>query len=675
MAKACCATADSDHPLPGAADGGQPPVVALVGSPNVGKSTLFNALTGARARVGNWPGTTVHVARGTWRPSGHTGVGLLDLPGTCSLVPRSPDEALTRDLLLDPQAAGRPELVVVTADAANLARGLCLFAEVRETGVPCLVALTMTDVAAARGIEIDTGALADLLGVPVVPVVPRRRQGLDGLGEAVCRALAEERAGLAATAAVDDTAGGGPAVDVPTADDPAAGDATAEDADIARAEARFAWAHEVLARVRTRRGAGAQTLSDRVDRVLTSPWLGGPFFLAVMWLVFTATTTLAKPLQDGLTAFFSGPVASGAGSVLGTAHAPDWLSGLVVDGLISGVGQLLSFVPLMGIMFVLMAVLEDCGYLARAAFLVDRLMRRLGLPGRAFLPIVVGFGCNVPALSAVRVLPNRRHRLLVGMLIPYASCSARLTVYVLMASVFFGSAAGTVVFALYVLSVLLVVGVGMLLRHTLFRELRGESLVLELPPYRLPTVRVVGTQTWQRLLAFLKTAGGVVVATVTAVWLCAAVPVGTAPGTGFGAAPVEHSALGAASRAVAPLFAPAGFDDWHAAAALGTGFVAKEAVVSTMAQTYGTDAPENPSPEGGLSTSLRETFDHASGGHPLPAVLAFLVFLLAYTPCMTTIATQWQEIGGRLTLTATVLQVMVAWLLAVAVFRIGGLWW
>nr|AIZ66866.1 iron transporter FeoB like protein [Streptomyces sp. MA37] len=644
-----CAAADRGT---GRRRDGAAPVVALVGAPNVGKSTLFNTLTGARGRVGNWPGTTVHMARGTWRPDSGTEIELLDLPGTRSLVPRSPDEALTRSLLLGPDGTDRPDLVVVTADAANLAGSLCLIAEVLGTGAPCAVALTMTDVAGARGTEIDAGALAALLGVPVVPVLPRRRRGLAELGDAVSRALAD----------------GG---ERPPQDRAPDGDDDGE-AGIARAEARYAWAHRVLAQVRTQKDAFRPTLSDRVDRVLTSGRFGGPLFLAVMWLVFTATTTVAKPLQDGLAALFDGPVAGGGAAALDAVHAPAWLSGLVVDGLIAGVGQLLSFVPLMVVMFVLMAVLEDSGYMARAAFVVDRLMRCLGLPGRAFLPVIVGFGCNVPALSAVRVLADRRQRMLVGMIIPYVSCSARLTVYVLLASMFFGSAAGTVVFAMYVLSVLLVIGVGMLLRRTLFRELRGEALVLELPPYRLPAVRVVGAQTWQRLVAFLRTAGGVVVAAVTAVWLCSAVPLGAAPGTGFGAAPVEHSVLGAASRAAAPAFAPAGFGDWHAAAALGTGFVAKEAVVSTLAQTYGADDAGR---QRELSAELHATFDRASGGHPLPAVLAFLVFVLAYTPCMTTIAAQWQEIGRRMTLLATGLQLAVAWLLAVAVFQIGSLWW
>uniref|UniRef100_A0AAU2VBN5 Ferrous iron transport protein B n=1 Tax=Streptomyces sp. NBC_00003 TaxID=2903608 RepID=A0AAU2VBN5_9ACTN len=646
MPKDCCGTGT----LP--AHTARTVSVALVGNPNVGKSTLFNALTGARQHVGNWPGKTVQVATGTWRmPEEMT---LVDLPGTYSLIPRSPDEALTRELLAE-DGERRPDLVIVTADAANLARSLYLTAEVLETGVRCVVALTMTDVAKGRGIDIDTAVLARELGVPVVPVWPRARKGLPELADAVRDALAPDR-------------------EWPTLPTPENGE-DGEDGELARAEARYAWVHQVLAVSRSHSRTGLLTLSDRVDKVLTSRWAGIPFFLGVMWLVFTATTTAAKPLQDALGDFVSGPVSSGAGRGLEDLGAPAWLRGLLVDGLINGVGQLLTFVPLMVIMFVLLAVLEDSGYMARAAFLVDRLMRRLGLPGRAFLPLIVGFGCNVPALAGLRILGNPRQRLLLGMLVPYVSCSARLTVYVLLASVFFGSSAGTVVFAMYVLSVLLVISVGMLLRRSLFRELRGEALVLELPPYRLPTPRVIGTQTWQKLAGFLKTASGIIVATVTAVWLLSAIPLGAAAGTAFGEPPIEKSVFGAASHAVAPVFAPAGFDDWHAAAALGTGFVAKEAVVATIAQTYSAEEPQSPDQPGKLGQALHTTFKEASGGHPLPAVLAFMAFLLAYTPCMTTIAAQWQEMGPRMTLFATGLQLSVAWLLAVTVFQAGRLWW
>jgi ferrous iron transport protein B len=710
LEKPCC----SDGEDTGPADAGAARVV-LVGNPNVGKSTLFNMLTGARQHVGNWPGKTVAVARGTWRPDGGGEVGVVDLPGTYSLVPDSPDEELTRELLVDAPPGERPDLVVATLDASNLTRNLYLAAQLADTGIPVVVALTMVDVARSRGLDVDDEALGRALGVPVVPVVPRSGQGVDVLAAALSRALVDPasatpaRLGVeledaittvsTALVAADDD---GPALrwrslalleggdDAPAevvavarraaaslAEETGGDDDPADEVELRVAEDRYAWAHEVLGAVVTRRGPRV-TWSDRADRVLTSRWLGLPIFLAVMWGVFEATTAVAAPLQEAVQALFDGPVAAGFGWVLDAVRAPEWLTGLVQDGLISGVGQLLSFAPLMAIMFVLLALLEDSGYMARAAFVVDRLMRVIGLPGKAFLPIIVGFGCNVPALAGTRILRNPRQRLLLGLLIPFVSCSARLTVYVLLAGIFFGSQAGTMVFAMYVLSIVLVVGMGWLLRRVAFRDLTDDPLLLELPPYRRPTARVVGVQTWQKLQAFLRTASGIIVATVTAVWLLSSIPMPGAEATtaqpaSFGHVAPAESVFGGVSRGIAPVFAPAGFDDWHASAALVTGFVAKEAVVATTAQTYSAEEPADVHEAGALGPALRETFDRTSGGHTIAAVLAFMVFLLAYTPCMTTVAAQRAEIGTRATLVGIGMQLLVAWVLAVAVFQIGAL--
>ena len=617
-------------------------VVALVGAPNSGKSTLFNALTGARTTVGNWPGTTVEVARGAWQ-----GCTLIDLPGAYSLDPLSPDEQLTRDLLIsDPD--DRPDLVIVLADAAHLARSLYLVSEVRERPQRVIVALTMLDVAKRQGIAIDTEALAAALGCPVVGLDPRRREGLGGLHDAVTEALNEPE---------------------PKARrHPCCGD------DLEKADERFGWVASAVEAGVVEPGQERVSFSDRIDRVATAPVLGPLLFLGVMWLVFQVTTTVAAPLQDFFDTLFSGPLTDAAlAGFAAIGLEGSWVERLVVDGLIAGVGMVLTFVPLMALMFVLLALLEDSGYLARGAVVTDRLMRAIGLPGKAFLPLVVGFGCNVPAISATRILSDGRQRLLTALLVPFTSCTARLTVFVLLGTVFFGQWAGTVVFAMYVVSILLVVGVGLVLRRTLWRTIGAEPLVIDLPPYQLPTLRLTATVAWTRLAGFLRTASGIIVVTVCAVWLLQSVPAHN--NAAFGEVAVEDSVYGVAAEAITPAFAPAGFAQWQTTSALVVGFVAKEAVISSWAQTYALNEPEEGGDPGSLGQRIMADFTESSGGHPIPAALAFMVFLMAYTPCVATLAAQWREIGGRWTLFGIAMQLAVAWGLAVLVFQVGSLWW
>jgi ferrous iron transport protein B len=619
----------------------------LAGAPNVGKSTLFNALTGARRTVGNWPGTTVEVGRGGCTVDGRV-AGVVDLPGAYSLDPLSPDEALTRDVVLAEDDA-RPDVVVVVASAAHLARSLYLVAQVRETALPVVVALTMGDVAERRGIQVDADALARAVGCPVVALDPRRRAGVDGL-----------------VAAVGTSMGVGVAR-------PRNGDVDPDPDDLAAADERFGWIEAAVTASVSTRAMTRRTWSDRIDRFATAPVVGPLLFLGVMWAVFQATTTLAAPLQGALGGFVSGPVSSVGGwlvDTVGLGRTP--VRGLVVDGVIAGVGMLLTFVPLMALMFLLLAVLEDSGYMARAAVVTDRMMSRLGLPGRAFLPIVVGFGCNVPAVAATRILPNARHRVLTALLVPFTSCSARLTVYVLLATTFFPAHAGTVVFAMYLVSILLVVLVGLGLRATLWRAVGADPLVIDLPPYQRPTLRLSLSVTWLRLQGFLRTASGIIVATVVVVWLLQSIPVG--PGS-FGAVPVSGSLYAELSRAVAPLLAPAGFGQWEAVSALLVGFVAKEAVISSWAQTYALAEPASSHDPGALGVQLHQTFAVASGGHTAAAVAAFMVFLLAYTPCVATLAAQRRELGTRWTAFGVGLQLVVAWTLAVLVFQVGRVFW
>ncbi|MFN8046888.1 MAG: ferrous iron transport protein B [Dermatophilaceae bacterium] len=656
-------------------------VVALAGAPNVGKSTLFNALTGARRTVGNWPGTTVEVGRGAWALPGEQ-VSLVDLPGAYSLDPMSPDEELTRDLLLAADPAARPGAVVVIASAAHLARSLYLVAQVRETTLPVVVVLTMIDVAARRGIEIDTAALERALGCPVVSVDPRRRRGHEDLDRVVLAAL---DAGPAtprvdpARVRVQPCGCRGCTADAPCSCcphdlvEPALdGEHTAYE--LERADERFAWIERAVTAGVTERADVRQTWTDRIDRWVTAPVIGPLIFLAVMWAVFQVTTVVAAPLQDGLDQLVSGPVSAAVSAGLGAIGLGGGLiEGFLVNGLIAGVGMVLTFVPLMGLMFLLIAVLEDSGYMARAAVVTDRLMGRLGLPGRAFLPLVVGFGCNVPAISATRILPNARHRILTSLLVPFTSCSARLTVFVLLATTFFPERAGTVVFAMYLTSILLVVLIGLLLRSTLWRAVGADPLVIDLPPYQRPTARLSLSVMWLRLKGFLRTAGGIIVATVCVVWLLQMIP-GGGGGT-FGAVPVEDSLYAAVSRFVAPVLAPAGFGDWQAVSALVVGFIAKEAVISSWAQTYALAEPASERQPGALGQHLLATFESSSGGHAGVAVVAFMVFLLAYTPCVATISAQKREIGVRWTALGLVLGLVVAWVLAVLVFQVGRLIW
>ena len=335
--------------------------------------------------------------------------------------------------------------------------------------------------------------------------------------------------------------------------------------------------------------------------------------------------------------------------------------------------MVLTFVPLMALMFLCLAVLEDSGYMARAAVVADRVMRAIGLPGKAFIPLIVGFGCNVPAISATRVLSNPRHRILTALLVPFTSCSARLTVYVMLGAVFFPEHAGTVVFAMYVISILLIVLTGLALRNTLWRTMPSEPLVIDLPTYQLPTARLALSVMWMRLKGFLQTASGIIVSTVIVVWLLMSIPVVSGHSFADEDLAPQDSAYGAVSATIAPVFNPAGFGTWSLTGPLVTGFVAKEAVISTWAHTYAvedvTDSDSTEQASSPLADNIRRDFDNASDGHGLAAVWAYMIFLLAYTPCVATLAAQRREIGWKWTGFGLLAQLVVAWALAVIVFQ------
>ncbi|ERS43051.1 MULTISPECIES: ferrous iron transport protein B [Corynebacterium] len=616
------------------------PVLALVGAPNSGKSTLFNALTGAKVQTGNWPGTSVEVSRGLWNAQPEA-FDIIDLPGAYSLDPMSPDEAFTKQMLIDCPADERPDVVVVLVDATASARGLNLALQIAAEPYRVVLGVTKEDMAEQQGISIDTDALSRATGMPVVSVNGRRRRNLDGLESAVAQVMRAEPTIIREDSGLDQRF-----------------------ADLDAAEKAAVHRVEV-----------GETLTQRVDRVVLHPVVGPLLFLAVMWAVFFITTTVAGPMQDGLEDLITGPVSDAARAGLEAIGLDHWLiTGLLVDGLIGGVGMVLTFAPLLALMFLCLAVLEDSGYMARAAVVTDRVMRSIGLPGKAFIPIVVGYGCNVPAISATRVLGDVRHRILTCLLIPFTSCSARLIVFMMLAQVFFPDHAGSAVFGMYVLSIALVVAVGLALRKTVWRAMPSEALVIDLPSYQLPTFKLSLSVMWVRLKGFLHTAGGIIVATVVVIWLLMSIPVTGGHSFDEEAVPPEDSAYGAVSKAISPAFAPAGFDSWSLTGPLVTGFVAKETLISTWAQTYAvddvTDADPEEQAESSLADHIRSDFDAASGGHGLAAVWAYMVFLLAYTPCVATVAAQRREIGWKWTLIGFVLQLVTAWVLAVGVFQV-----
>lgn len=675
-------TAPSCH----ATSGGGPapagaPVVAMIGAPNSGKSTLFNALTGAKVQMGNWPGTSVEVSRGEWRIGGDAR-DLIDFPGAYSLDAMSPDEELTREMLINRDDAERPDAVVVVVDATALARGLYLFTEIAEHPNRLVVAVTKLDVAAAQGTDIDIAALQEALDVPVVAVDPRRRTGVEDVATAVAGALTGCKRIVRPTGNATGFSGapcetGGATVNLglPDGTGTAHGRGAEDEADAEEelVGKRFEDIDAAVTAATTDHGARV-TASDRIDRFALHPIAGPLLFLAVMWAVFQITTTVAAPFQDGIEGFVTGGLSDAIRTGLAAIGLGGGiLEGLIVDGIIAGVGMVLSFAPLMALMFLCLAVLEDSGYMARAAVVTDRVMRAIGLPGKAFIPLIVGFGCNVPAISATRVLGNPRHRILTALLIPFTSCTARLVVYVMLAAVFFPGSAGNVVFAMYVISIALVVLTGLVLRRTLWRAMPSEPLVIDLPTYQLPVPRIAFSVMWLRLKGFLRTAGGIIVITVVAVWALLATP--AVPGHTFADENLNpgDSAYGVMSRTVAPVFEPAGFGSWTLTGTLVTGFVAKEAVISTWAQIYSlddvTDDSAEEQAESPLAREIRADFERTSGGHELAAVWAFMVFLLAYTPCVATLAAQKREIGWRWTLFGFGVQLIGSWLLAVAVFQ------
>jgi len=482
---------------------------------------------------------------------------------------------------------------------------------------------------------------------------------------------------------------------------------TGLDAGLAIAERRYLWVHRVIEQVGGGTGR-ASVWSGRIDRVVAHRWLGLPAFLAVMWLVLKITTDVTAPFLDWVDAVVSGPISRWAASAVGAIGLGEtWVESLVVDGILAGVGGVLVFVPVLFGLYLTLAILEDTGYTARAALVMDRAMRAIGIPGKAFLPMMVGFGCTVPAIYATRTLDSQRDRLLTGLLVPFMSCGARLPVYVLLASIFFAGSSGSVVFAMYVGGIGVAVAVGLVLSRTLLREDDPAPFVMVLPDYRLPNVRTVWSLVKHRTWAFIEGAGKMILVASIAVWLLLAIPV---TGGTFGATDVKDSAFGSVAGVVAPAMGPLGLGEWEQTGALMSGFVAKEVVVSTMSQLYGGSETVTEPPVSGLAGDLAEigsgfldasvgtlraipgvvgldftqiedetapavderiraSFESSGGGHGAASALAFMVFVLLYTPCVSAVAAFRQEFGTRWMFVSVLGQLGIAWVVSFGVFQ------
>lgn len=662
--------------------------VALIGNPNTGKSTLFNALTGMRQRVGNYSGVTVERVEGRYRDDAGS-VTVIDLPGTYSLSASSPDEEIALAVLTGhAEGIDRPDVAVVVADAANLERNLFLASQVLELGLPTVVALNQVDAAEAAGIHVDAVELTLELGAPVVPTVATRGQGLDVLKSAVRKAASlprperqfslpaeataalrpvEQRLtdagfnpGAAAMEALRllavrqvgrhlaDVPGLQPAVDEARAKVEAAGLIPTS----LEAEARYGWIAEVVDRTIRRVGGGGKTFTDRVDAVMLHRIAGPLIFVGLMALVFQSIFTWAEPLigwVEGLFGALGGAVAS-------SLPAGD-LNSLIVDGVIAGVGSVLVFLPQITILFLFIGILEDTGYMARAAFIMDRFMRSVGLHGRSFIPMLSGYACAVPGIMATRTIESRKDRLATIMVLPLMSCSARIPIYTLLIGTFIPPVVvggifnlqGITLLAMYLLGTVTALVVASIFKRTLLKG-QARPMIMELPPYRLPRLKSLALSVGHRASMFLKKAGTIILALSILLWALATYPKSeTAPGLSEQAAQeaqLANSALGRMGHAVEPVVAPLGYD-WKIGVGILSSFAAREVFVATMGTIYGVGSDANEE-----STSLRDQLraeTHESSGAvvytPLVAV-GLMVFYVFAMMCMSTTAVVVRETGG-----------------------------
>lgn len=621
--------------------------VALTGNPNTGKSTIFNELTGARQKIGNWPGVTVDKKVG-YASHKDRAISIVDLPGTYSINARSPEEKIVIDYLTN----NKLDLVMDVVDSTNISRNLFLTVQLLEQGIPLLIDLNMTDEAERRGIRIDTKRLEEVVGMPVVQTVGRSskstRKLLDVFTSTVMsnyEISPQVKAHIAKIKEIQQS------------------NLSESEQQEKIIEARYALIDQIMEAAVDMRNVG-QSTSEKFDRFLANGVLALPIFLAILYAVFQITFTwIGQPLADTLDELINEDFLGWAAESLEAAGVAEWMQALITDGIIGGVGAVLTFVPLIFVLFFCLSFLDGTGYMARIAFIMDPIMRRCGLTGKGVMPLMMGFGCGVPAIMGARALDSNKDRLISILITPFLTCGAKLPIMALFAAMFFPDDAANVVFAMYIVGVVMAIIVAKVMGETMFKE-EGSTFLLELPPYRMPDMKTVLLETWDKGKGYLIKAGTIIFAASVLIWVLSNF-------NGEGMCEIEESYLATLGGWMSTLFVFHGFGTWEAGAAVISGILAKEAVVSTIGVLYGaadvsTEAEEAmEAAETMMQTGMATSFTALSA-------IAFMVFSQLYTPCVTALGTIKKEAGGWKWMGfSAIYMFVVAWFVSLLVYQIG----
>lgn len=591
-------------------NGKKPQTLALVGNPNVGKTTLFNTLTGFNQRVGNFPGITVERKEGKF-----AGMTVVDLPGIYSLDTYSPEEKVTKEYL----ESNEVDVILNIVDAANLERNLYLTLQLTQFGKPVILLVNMMDLAESKGLLLDLAQLQEQLQMTIIPIRAKEVAAKKQIEQCVLEHNYK----------------------------PMTWSYAWQNSNQTYHDIETEYLHGVITKVETQK----RSLTDRIDYIVLNKWLAIPTLLAIIYVMFRVTFDwVGGPISDGIGTIFADMFVPWVETTL-LAFSPEWFHSFVIDGILGGIEPMIVALPIVLVLFIFLSILEDSGYMSRVALILDRAMRRIGLSGKAIVPMMLGFGCAVPAVMATKSLETRRQQKLATLLLPFMSCNARLPVYALFAAIFFPKSEGIVVASLYILGVMVAVLLGFVFNRTIFKA-DVEPFILEVPEYRIPTLNNLLKQTWEKGKGFIKRATTFIVAANVIIWTLS--HVGFTPTFGY-TADLNQSLLANISAVFAPIFAPLGFGNWQSVVAIVSGFMAKESVVSTFGVLF--------TGEDNLATILPTYFTTASA-------YAFLVFTLLYTPCMAVIATVKKEFGSKMMWIVAIYPVIVAWIISFIVYQL-----